>query len=179
MAWLLWLDPGACQAGWEDICKGLSIGVTLTMNIGLSQTAQASHLALRQEDREGRQGLQIFPSSKGELGGGGLAVTHSFHCLHIQVIFPRFPVPSPCSHLPLTIFASQGGKASFGLKGEKKIKSWLKANLARNALVRVALSSFHQPHAHPLTLAAKELRFLPFKGRGPLKGTGWARARQR
>ena len=52
VAWLLWLDPGACQAGWEDICKGLSIGVTLTMNIGLSQTAQAPHLALRQEDSE-------------------------------------------------------------------------------------------------------------------------------
>ena len=57
VAWLLWLDPGACQAGWEDICKGLSIGVTLTMNIGLSQTAQAPHLALRQEDREGRQDI--------------------------------------------------------------------------------------------------------------------------
>lgn len=63
----LWWQPGvaavagprACQAGWEDICKGLSIGVTLTMNISLSQKAQGPHLALRQEDREGRQKLLL------------------------------------------------------------------------------------------------------------------------
>lgn len=54
LAWLLWLDLGL-SAGWEGICKGLSIGVTLTMNIGLSRKAQAPHLALRQEDRKGRQ----------------------------------------------------------------------------------------------------------------------------
>lgn len=54
--------------------------------------------------------------------------------------FPQVSISSSLQFLSVTIFASETGKASLGLR-EKKIKISLKANLVRNALLRVVLSS--------------------------------------